>query len=125
MQKMLIAEDNPKNMRLLKLLLKPSGAELLEAGDGAEAVRLATLEQPDVILLDIQLPGKSGIEVLQELRGQEQFALTPIVALTAHAMTGDREKFLSLGFTGYLAKPINTRTFLQELKDIVAGAQGG
>ncbi|MBI3924931.1 MAG: response regulator [Armatimonadetes bacterium] len=124
MRTLLVAEDNPKNMRLLKLVLRPAGDRLLEATDGEQALQLALREKPDVILMDVQLPHKSGIDVMQELRDHSGFASTPIIALTAHAMKGDRERFLALGFTGYIAKPINTRTFLEEMEAIVRGGAG-
>jgi two-component system cell cycle response regulator DivK len=111
MTTVLIVEDNERNMRLMRLLLKPLGYHLLEATDGQEA--LATLEEttPDIILVDIQLPDVDGLEITRRLRQQERFATTPIVALTAYAMPGDREVFLRAGCTGYVAKPIDTRAF--------------
>lgn len=111
MMTVLIVEDNERNMRLMRLLLKPLGYHLLEASDGREA--LATLEEttPDIILVDIQLPDVDGLEITRRLRQQERFATTPIVALTAYAMPGDREMFLRAGCTGYVAKPIDTRAF--------------
>ena len=111
MTTVLIVEDNERNMRLMRLLLRPLGYQLLEATDGKEA--LATLEgtTPDIILVDIQLPDVDGLEITRRLRQQERFATTPIVALTAYAMPGDREMFLRAGCTGYVAKPIDTRAF--------------
>ncbi len=111
MTTVLIVEDNERNMRLMRLLLRPLGYNLLEAVDGREA--LATLESttPDIILVDIQLPDVDGLEITRRLRAQPRFATTPIVALTAYAMPGDREMFLRAGCTGYVAKPIDTRAF--------------
>jgi len=111
MTTVLIVEDNERNMRLMRLLLRPLGYNLLEAVDGREA--LATLERttPDIILVDIQLPDVDGLEITRQLRAQPRFAATPIVALTAYAMPGDREMFLRAGCTGYVAKPIDTHAF--------------
>lgn len=111
MTTVLIVEDNERNMRLMRLLLRPLGYQLLEAIDGGEA--LATLESttPDIILVDIQLPDVDGLEITRRLRKEPRFATTPIVALTAYAMPGDREMFLRAGCTGYVAKPIDTRAF--------------
>ncbi len=111
MTTVLIVEDNERNMRLMRLLLRPLGYQLLEAVDGREA--LATLESttPDIILVDIQLPDVDGLEITRRLRKEPRFATTPIVALTAYAMPGDREMFLRAGCTGYVAKPIDTRAF--------------
>jgi two-component system cell cycle response regulator DivK len=111
MTTVLIVEDNERNMRLMRLLLRPLGYTLLEAVDGKEA--LATLEEhtPDIILVDIQLPDLDGLEITRRLRQNPRFVKTPIVALTAYAMPGDREMFLRAGCTGYVAKPIDTRVF--------------
>lgn len=111
MTTVLIVEDNERNMRLMRLLLRPLGYTLLEAVDGKEA--LATLEEhtPDIILVDIQLPDLDGLEITRRLRQNPRFTNTPIVALTAYAMPGDREMFLRAGCTGYVAKPIDTRAF--------------
>jgi CheY-like chemotaxis protein len=111
MTTVLIVEDNERNMRLMRLLLRPLGYTLLEATDGKEA--LATLEEqtPDIILVDIQLPDVDGLEITRRLRQNPRFTKTPIVALTAYAMPGDREMFLRAGCTGYVAKPIDTRAF--------------
>jgi CheY-like chemotaxis protein len=122
MATVLIVEDNERNMRLMRLLLRPLGYNLLEAVDGKEA--LATLESttPDIILVDIQLPDVDGLEITRRLRKEARFAATPIVALTAYAMPGDREMFLRAGCTGYVAKPIDTRAFPEIIASYLAGA---
>jgi two-component system, cell cycle response regulator DivK len=112
----LIVEDNERNMRLMRLLLRPLGYHLLEATDGKEALETLASTTPDIILVDIQLPDVDGLEITRRLRQEERFATTPIVALTAYAMPGDREMFLRAGCTGYVAKPIDTRAF----PDIIA-----
>ncbi len=111
MPTVLIVEDNERNMRLMRLLLRPHGYDLLEATDGREALGIVEHHTPDIILVDIQLPDVDGLEITRQLRQEERFAKTPIVALTAYAMPGDREMFLRAGCTGYVAKPIDTRAF--------------
>ena len=108
-KKILIVEDNPQNMRLLEMLLGAKGYTLLKAIDGEEAVNLATSERPDLIIMDIQLPKMNGLEATRQLRQSPDFSHTPIIAITAYAMKGDREKFLEAGCDAYLSKPINTR----------------
>lgn len=117
MTTVLIVEDNERNMRLMRLLLRPLGYDLLEAVDGKEALATLARTTPDIILVDIQLPDVDGLEITRRLRKEPRFATTPIVALTAYAMPGDREMFLRAGCTGYVAKPIDTRAF----PDIIAG----
>ncbi|HEY50205.1 MAG TPA: response regulator [Dehalococcoidia bacterium] len=104
----MIVEDNPQNMKLLEILLRKSYV-LLQAHDGEEALDMATREQPDLIVMDMQLPEMSGIEVTRRLRQMPVFSHTPIIALTAYAMRGDRERFLEAGCNAYLPKPISTR----------------
>ena len=109
-EKVLIVEDNPQNMQLIELILRRSkNYTLLEAVDGEEALDMATREQPDLILMDIQLPKLSGLEVTRKLRQMPVFSHTPIIALTAYAMKGDKERFLEAGCDAYLSKPICTR----------------
>lgn len=111
MTTVLIVEDNERNMRLMRLLLRPLGYDLLEATDGKEALATLADHTPDIILVDIQLPDVDGLEITRRLRRDPRFTTTPIVALTAYAMPGDREMFLRAGCTGYVAKPIDTRAF--------------
>jgi len=106
-----IIEDNERNMRLMRLLLRPQGYTLHEATSGQEALDLLRVIVPDIILVDIQLPDIDGLEITRRLRQDARFASTPIVALTAYAMPGDRELFLRAGCSGYVAKPIDTRVF--------------
>ena len=108
-QKILIVEDNPRNMRLIEMLLKARGYALLNATDGEQAMNMAIRERPDLIIMDIQLPTVDGIEVTRRLRQTPALSRTPIIALTAYAMKGDRERFISAGCDAYLSKPINTR----------------
>ncbi len=115
-EKILIVEDNPQSMRLMTMILKAKGYSLLTAGDGEEALDTATRERPDLIIMDMQLPKKSGFEVTRELKKMPEFSHVPIIAITAYAMKGDREKCIEAGCDGYLSKPINTR----ELPQIIA-----
>ena len=108
-EKVLIVEDNPQNMMLIELLLRTKSYTLLKAVDGEEALDVATREQPDLILMDIQLPKLSGLEVTRKLRQMPVFSHTPIIALTAYAMKGDKDRFLEAGCDAYLSKPICTR----------------
>ncbi len=115
-KKILIVEDNPQNMRLVEMTLRTGGYALLKATDGKEALDLATREHPDLIVMDMQLPKISGLEVTKRLRQLPTFSHVPIIALTAYAMKGDREKFIEAGCDAYVSKPINTR----ELPEMVA-----
>lgn len=105
----LIVEDNRDSRELVVKVLTARGYRMVEAVDGLEALTKAVAELPDLILMDISLPKLDGYEVIQRLKTQEVFASTPIIALTAHAMKGDREKALAAGCQDYIAKPINIR----------------
>lgn len=115
--RILLVEDNPLNQELVRDLLEVAGHEVTVAGDG-EALRtiMATAAAPHVILMDVLLPGKDGVTLLRELRTESALAVIPIVAVTAQALAGDRQRFLEAGFDGVLTKPINTRTFVGEVE---------
>ena len=115
-QKILIVEDNPQNMRVIEMILGTKNYALLTAADGEEALNVATREHPDLIMMDIQLPRMSGLEVTRKLKGTPAFSLTPIIGLTAYAMKGDEERIIEAGCDAYLSKPINTR----ELPGVIA-----
>ena len=108
-KKVLVVEDNPQNMKLLELLLRSKSYILLKAYNGEEALDTAIREEPDLIVMDMQLPKVSGVEVTKRLRQMPVFSHTPIIALTAYAMKGDKERFLEAGCNAYLSKPISTR----------------
>jgi two-component system, cell cycle response regulator DivK len=110
-QLILIVEDNEKNLKLARDVLQFSGFQTVEAGTGEAAVGIARQEHPDLILMDIELPGIDGITALQQLRADAETAGIPIVALTASAMSTDRERFDGAGFDGYISKPINIKEF--------------
>ncbi|GLI02509.1 response regulator [Phytohabitans aurantiacus] len=113
--RILIVEDNPYSLELMSYLLHAHGHEVRSARTGVEAVRTTGAEQPDLILLDLQLPDLDGYEVLRALRALPASAHIKIIAVTAVAMVGDRERTLAAGFDHYMAKPINPRTFVREL----------
>lgn len=105
--RILVVEDNDKNMKLFRDVLGATGYETLQATTGEDAVELAVAHAPELILMDVQLPGMDGTAALARLRADERTAGIPVVALTAQAMYGDRERFLAAGFDGYLAKPVD------------------
>jgi two-component system, cell cycle response regulator DivK len=106
-ERVLIVEDNEKNMKLVRDILQAMGYEPLEATTGAEALVVAAESAPALVLMDIQLPDLDGAEALRRLRSDERTAGIPVLALTAQAMEGDRERFLAAGFDGYLSKPVD------------------
>ena len=106
-ERILVVEDNEKNMKLFRDVLQAKGYEIVEATTGERAVELATEHGPALVLMDIQLPDIDGVEALGRLRADERTASIPVLALTAQAMEGDRERFLAAGFDGYVSKPVN------------------
>jgi two-component system, cell cycle response regulator DivK len=111
-ERILIAEDNEKNRKLFRDVLQVNGFETVEATTGEEAVELATREHPLLVLMDIRLGGIDGVAALHRIREDQRTASIPVVALTAQAMEGDRERFLDSGFDGYMSKPVNVQEFL-------------
>lgn len=120
----LIVEDNLVNQKLITTVLKPHGYRLLTAVDGEEAVRLASQELPDLILMDLQLPRMNGFTATQQIKEQTATAKTPIVALTAHAMPEQRELAEKTGFDGYITKPIDTRSFPSQISEYLKASGG-
>ena len=119
-EQILVVEDNEKNMKLLRDVLQAKGYRTLEAMTGGQAVELATGHAPDLVLMDIELPDIDGVEALRLLRADERTVSIPVLALTAQAMHGDRERFLAAGFDGYVSKPVN----IVELVDTVRERRG-
>jgi two-component system cell cycle response regulator DivK len=107
----LIIEDNEKNLKLTRDLLQVKGFRTIEASDAITGIALAVEHLPSVVLMDIQLPDLDGEAALQRLRADTRTASIPVIALTAFAMTGDRERFLGAGFDDYVTKPIDVKTF--------------
>ena len=118
----LVVEDNEKNMKLFRDVLIATGHRTLEATTGGQAVELAIAHSPDLVLMDIQLPDIGGVEALGRLRADERTASLPVVALTAQAMEGDRDRFLAAGFDGYLSKPVNMTDLIATVKRHCKGA---
>ena len=112
----LIVEDNEKNLKLVRDILQFKGYRTLEAETAEDGIALAQSRQPDLILMDIQLPGADGVTALRRLRAEPRTASIPVVALTAFAMKDDRERFLTAGFDGYLVKPINVKEFPEQVR---------
>ena len=108
-ERILVVEDNEKNMKLVRDVLIATGYRTLEATTGREAVDIASEHTPDLVLMDIQLPDLDGVQALLQLREDGRTAGIPVLALTAQAMRGDRERFLEAGFDGYLSKPVDIR----------------
>ena len=106
-EQVLVVEDNETSMKLFRDVLAATGYRTLEATTGGQAVELAAEHAPDLVLMDIQLPDIDGVEALGRLRADERTASIPVLALTAQAMHGDRERFLAAGFDGYLSKPVD------------------
>ena len=118
--RILYIEDNESNMYLVTFMLNARGHEVLQAWDGPEGIRLARSARPDLILLDIQLPGMDGYETARQLKALPD--RVPIVALTSYAMAGDKEKALAAGCDGYLEKPINPDTFITDIERFLGSA---
>ena len=119
-KRILVVEDNELNMKLLNDVLEAHGYNVLSTGEGAVAVAWARQYRPDLILMDLQLPDMSGLDVTRQLKADEDTASIPIVAVTAFAMAGDEKKALDHGCDAYVAKPIDLRNFL----DLIAGFIG-
>ena len=122
MARILIIEDNPANIELMSFLLGAYGHTPLSAADGPRGVAAARSERPDLIACDVNLPGMDGFAVLAALKGEPSLSGVPILAVTALAMAGDREKVLAAGFDGYISKPIEPESFVAELEAFLAAA---
>jgi two-component system, cell cycle response regulator DivK len=117
----LVVEDNEKNMKLFRDVLSATGYRILEATTGREAIALATERSPDLVLMDIQLPDIDGVEALGRIRADGRSASVPVLALTAQAMDGDRQRFLAAGFDDYLSKPVNVADLVATVKRYCEG----
>ncbi|HAQ62387.1 TPA: response regulator [Candidatus Delongbacteria bacterium] len=118
MAKILVVEDDKNNMRLITKLLDQEGHKIVKAETGEDGVKLAMEDPPDIILMDIKLPGIDGLEATKKIRESCANDAVTIIALTSYAMAGDREKYLKCGFTGYIEKPIDPYTVIKEIKEI-------
>lgn len=117
-RRVLVIEDNPDNRELARYLLKAHGYECDTAPDGESGVRLAADRPPDIVLCDLQLPGMDGFEVLAKLREEPSLSRVPVVAVTAFAMVGDRDRILGAGFDAYMPKPIDPVRFASQVAAI-------
>lgn len=122
--KILIIDDNAINCKLFGFLLQKAGYEVFEAEDGQQGIELAKKVIPDLILMDIQMPGMDGVATLKALGGIELLREIPVIAITSYTMKGDREYFLSQGFVDYLSNPIDRELFLASIKNILAISHG-
>jgi two-component system cell cycle response regulator DivK len=118
--RILVVEDNPKNLKLVRDVLQYSGFEVIEATSGEDGVRLAKESEPDLILMDLQLPGIDGTEALRQIRAINTARQVPVVAVTAFAMNEDRERAFESGFNGYVEKPISVRSLPQQVRDFLS-----
>ena len=123
-ERILVVEDNELNMKLFRDVLVAKGFRALEATTGVEAVDLAVEQAPDLVLMDIQLPDADGVDVLHRLRTDDRTAAIPVLAVTAQAMHGDRERFLAAGFDGYVSKPVNVGELIGTVRQHCAGHAG-
>ena len=112
MSLILIVEDNEKNMKLVRDILQAKGYKTVEAINAEDGIKLAQEHNPDLVLMDIQLPGMNGMEALKVLRADAATAGIPVVAITASVMTQDRQQIMDTGFNGFIEKPINLKEFL-------------
>jgi two-component system, cell cycle response regulator DivK len=119
--RVLVVEDNDMNMQLVEYLLEEGGYQIVKAASGEDALSIARSGDPvDLILMDIHLPGIDGLSVVREMKTDERTKAIPILALTAHAMRGDRDRFLEAGCDGYISKPIDVKTFLTSIRSYLA-----
>jgi two-component system, cell cycle response regulator DivK len=116
-ERVLVVEDNEKNLKLVRDVLEATGYRTLEATTGAQAVELAAEHTPDLVLMDIRLPDIDGAEALSRLRADERTASIPVLAVTAQAMQGDRERFLAAGFDSYLSKPVDVVELIEAVRE--------
>ena len=124
MSLILIVEDNEKNMKLVRDILQAKGYETMEAVNAEDGIKLALERVPDLVLMDIQLPGMNGMEALKVLRAEQTTAHVPVVAITASVMTQDRQQIMDTGFNGFIEKPINLRDFLATVQASLKPAGG-
>lgn len=119
MPRVLVIEDNEDNMKLISFILEKNGYDTIKAGSGREGIEVALTEQPDFILLDIQLPDMDGLEVIKALRQSDTCSGIPTIAVTSYAMSGDRDRLLAAGCNGYIEKPIDPETVVSEIRQVL------
>jgi two-component system cell cycle response regulator DivK len=121
-KKILVVEDNPMNLELVSDILEANGYQVIQAQEGRQALEMARAERPGLILMDIQLPEMDGLEVTRLLKSDPDTSGIVVVAITAHAMRGDEERVREAGCSGYIAKPINTRDFVNVIESHMESA---
>ncbi|HKC18854.1 MAG TPA: response regulator [Candidatus Dormibacteraeota bacterium] len=124
-QFILVVEDNPANQMLVQAVLEIDGYRVVVTASANEAVEQIRRETPDLILMDVQLPGQDGLSFTRQLKADAATANIPVVALTAHAMSGDRDLALEAGCSGYIAKPIDTRMFADQVRGFLTDSTAG
>ena len=125
MEKVLIVDDNRASRDLIRAILKPVRCNTIEASNGQQALDLLCHERPDLVLLDIDMPGLDGLTVVKTIRQDAAFASLPVVAVTAFAMEGDREKAIAAGFTAYVTKPVRAAILRQQVRQLLGAAPEG
>src|ERR1700723_895805 len=123
-KRVLIVQDNDLNMKLFHDLLEAHGYDILQTKDGMEALRLARLHRPDLILMDIQLPEVSGLEVTKWIKEDDELHAIPVIAITAFAMKGDEERIRQGGCEAYLSKPISVAKFIETIRQFLGTPEG-
>ena len=123
MKRILIADDKPNGRELVRTILENDGYEVYEAGDGQQALERAKQVHPDLVILDLHMPVLDGFGAVEALRKEAEFSRTPVMALTASAMMGDRERAIGAGFTGYCTKPIRLSVLRAEVARLLSFAQ--
>ena len=119
MSLVLIVEDNEKNLKLVRDVLQVKGYQTIEAGTAEDGLKLARERMPDLVLMDIQLPGMNGIDALKALRADPATAAIPVVAITASVMQNDRQQIVGAGFDGFIEKPVNLKNLLDTVQQAV------
>ena len=125
MARVLVVEDQAENLELMVYLLQAFGHQTLTAGNGAEGVAAVSQDHPDLVVMDLQMPVMDGYEAARLLKADPAVATIPLVAVTAYAMVGDRERIMACGFDGYMTKPIDPQTFVRELERYLAPSASG
>lgn len=120
----LVVEDNDMNMQLVEYLLEEAGYDILKASSGEEALEVAEKSPPALVLMDIHLPGMDGLSVAREMKRRNNTRHVPILALTAHAMRGDKDRFLEAGCDGYISKPIDVKSFIPSIEEFLPTQPG-
>jgi len=120
-KKILVVEDNENNLYLITFILEKKGYKVIAARTGEDGIEMALKDRPDLILMDIQLPGIDGLETTRRIRTLKTGNDVPIIALTSYALVGDREQVMNAGCTGYIEKPINPETIMGEIDKYLAG----